>query len=135
MNVRLMEAIYLHRGISQTAVVNDEPDTVTLPRDQLATAFRVVFEKYFDEEWYLKNNKDVKAAMDDGQVSNALGHYLNIGIYEGRLPCSVLIDEEDYLTRHSDVAAAVESGGFESAAHHFYSTGFGEGRFFRLADS
>jgi len=58
------------------------------------------YQGYWDPEYYLGHNPDVKAAGVD-----PLGHYNEFGWHEGRDPSS-LFDTSDYLSQYSDVAAA-----------------------------
>src|SRR5882757_9167118 len=56
--------------------------------------------EFFDAEWYLTANPDVRSAGLD-----PVRHYLDFGAGEGKKPGPVF-DGEEYLAAHADVAAA-----------------------------
>jgi glycosyltransferase involved in cell wall biosynthesis len=69
----------------------------------------------FDEKWYLEQNPDVKKSG-----INALEHYMNYGVVEGRAPA---FDGEWYLINYPDVA---KSG--MNPLEHYKKYGKAEGR-------
>ena len=82
----------------------------------------------FDENFYLSNNPDVKAAVDAGAFSSGLQHFQQNGLAEGRVLVSPFYDEEFYLQTNPDVAAAVDEGALSSGLQHFIDFGEAEGR-------
>lgn len=86
----------------------------------------------FDEDFYLENNRDVARAIDRDEFDgNALDHFLEFGLKEGRSPnadIASIFDEQRYLEANDDVAAAVEEGTFANGLEHFLAFGDEEGR-------
>lgn len=82
----------------------------------------------FDENYYLANNPDVKAAVDAGNFSSGLQHFQQTGLAEGRVLVSPYYDEQFYLRANPDVAAAVAAGGLRSGLQHYIQNGETEGR-------
>ncbi|QDZ38658.1 hypothetical protein FRE64_01085 [Euhalothece natronophila Z-M001] len=87
-------------------------------------------QRFFDEDYYLNNNEDVRDAVNDGVVASGLTHFLQNGVAEGRAPNSLLNDfaPEDYLDAYPDVADAIDDGFIDSALEHFLAFGAAEGR-------
>lgn len=81
-----------------------------------------------DEEWYLSEYPDVRAAVQAGQFKSAADHYRNNGFKEKRLPAKPKVDEDYYLRSNADVANAVRSGQFKSGYEHYIKFGHLEGR-------
>ena len=81
----------------------------------------------FSSSFYLSNNQDVAAAVEDGSLSSALEHFEKFGEAEGRDP-SPLFDSSFYRANNQDVVDAVEDGSLSSALEHFEKYGIGEGR-------
>lgn len=81
--------------------------------------------KFFDEEWYLARNPDVRDAIDGTDIT-ALQHFELHGMHEGRSP-SPLFDNSYYLENNTDVAEAI-AGTNISAYQHFELFGHSEGR-------
>jgi glycosyltransferase involved in cell wall biosynthesis/SAM-dependent methyltransferase len=78
--------------------------------------------EFFDAEWYLTANPDVRSAgLDPAR------HYLDFGASEGKKPGPVF-DGEEYLASHADVAAA----GINPLVHYL-RFGRAEGRPLRAA--
>jgi len=82
----------------------------------------------FDEESYLKENPDVRDAVNRGEIENGRFHYIGFGYFEGRRGGMATVDESWYLRQYPDVANAVKNGQIKSATRHFDSIGGGEGR-------
>ena len=110
-----------------------EGPKITLPRDVLADVLARAFGAVVDEEWYLERYPDVAGAVSRGVVGSGADHYVQAGIYEGRMPYRVALDNAGYLETHPDVLASIREGAFRSALDHFVQVGFGEGRTFALA--
>ena len=106
---------------------------VQLPRDLLGDLFMTVFGQAVDEDWYLDRYPDVADAVGRGMLGSGADHYLQAGIYEGRMPYRVRLDSADYLETHPDVESSIQEGAFRSALDHFVRAGFAEGRAFTLA--
>jgi hypothetical protein len=81
-----------------------------------------------DEAWYLSQNQDVAAAVQEGTIASARDHFVNEGYFEGRLPFPLVVDEEWYLATYPDVADGVGKGIIASAEQHFRYDGHREGR-------
>src|SRR6266446_4201030 len=64
----------------------------------------------FDEEWYLSQYPDVRAAIQSGLLKSAFEHYRRRGILEKRLPSKPVVNEAWYLEAYPDVAQAVREG-------------------------
>jgi len=83
----------------------------------------------WDEEGYLAENPDVKAAIDSGLVSSGFEHWRRTGALEGRtlgvgsLGVPPSWDEEAYLSSRPDVKRAVERGSFKSGLEHWQKHG------------
>lgn len=80
---------------------------------------------FFNEQWYLARNPDVKEAVEQGGIT-AEQHFEQYGVHEGRSP-SPLFDSAYYLQQNPDVADAVEAGDI-TAYQHFEMWGHTEGR-------
>lgn len=82
----------------------------------------------FDENYYLANNPDVKAAVDAGTFTSGLQHFQQIGLAEGRVLVSPYYDEQFYLRANPDVATSVSNGTFKSGLQHYIQVGEAERR-------
>ena len=84
--------------------------------------------RFFDEEFYLSNNPDVKNAVENNTFDSGFDHFLAFGIRENRAPSQALtsFSEEAYLEENPDVQEAVDNGIFESGLEHFLSFGVNE---------
>ncbi|HIK49559.1 MAG TPA: hypothetical protein IGS17_01345, partial [Oscillatoriales cyanobacterium M59_W2019_021] len=80
----------------------------------------------FDAEFYLANNPDVAAAVENRRT-NALQHFQEFGQFEGRDP-SVFFNTQFYLNRNQDVAGEISRGTVKSAIAHYLQFGQFEGR-------
>ncbi|MCT7961168.1 Ig-like domain-containing protein [Laspinema sp. D1] len=83
--------------------------------------------RFFDADYYLAQNTDVAAAVENGSFFSAAQHFSLFGFAEGRAPSKIFA--ETYLTQNPDVADAVTTGAFTSGFAHFIKFGFAEGRF------
>lgn len=81
--------------------------------------------EFFDEQYYLNQNSDVKDAVSSGALPSGYQHFLQFGITEGRNP-SILYDEEFYLANNAAVNQAVTDGLFDSGLQHFLLFGADE---------
>lgn len=82
----------------------------------------------FNEDYYLANYPDVRAAVQARVFSSGLDHFQKAGIAEGRNLISPSFDEATYLGKYPDVAEAVRNGTFKSGVQHFVLFGEIEGR-------
>ena len=96
-------------------------------RRRLKTLFGLVGAKV-DEEWYLSQYPDVRAAVQAGRVKSASSHYRRSGYAKKCLPSKPVVDEAWYLQTYPDVAAAIREGRETSAYDHFVKHGYREGR-------
>lgn len=87
----------------------------------------MVASSLFDPEFYLKQNPDVAAAVQNGWMT-ALSHFEQYGMTEDRSPFS-LFNAQYYLAQNADVAQAVGQG-YMSAVQHFMQYGSNEIRDF-----
>lgn len=78
--------------------------------------------KYFDTQYYLQMNNDVKQAITNGQFANAEDHYLKHGEREGRNP-NAFFNVNYYLSQNSDVKTAFTKNANFSAYQHFLDSG------------
>ena len=83
--------------------------------------------QFLDEGYYLSQNPDIAAAIDNGQFSSGFDHFIQFGLAEGRNSNS-LFNEQAYLVANSDVANAVDDGLIDSGLRHFLLFGHLEGR-------
>jgi hypothetical protein len=82
----------------------------------------------FDEEWYLSQYPEVRAAIQSGLLKSGLEHYRQHGVWEKRLPAKPVVNEAWYLRVYPDVAQAIREGRETSAYDHFVKQGYCEGR-------
>lgn len=82
---------------------------------------------FFNAEWYLSNNPDVREAVEAGSV-DARTHFELHGRSEGRSP-SPAFDPAYYLDKNPDVQTAVDQG-LATAYDHFLLHGQSEARAF-----
>jgi hypothetical protein len=82
----------------------------------------------FDEEWYLSQYPDVRAAVQSGHLKSGFEHYRHQGILEKRLPAKPVVNEAWYLRVYPEVAQAIREGRETSAYDHFVGKGYREGR-------
>jgi hypothetical protein len=102
---------------------------VTLSYDDLLKVLRMLIAGIkVDEAWYLAQNQDVAAAIQAGTIASAQQHFVDNGIFEGRLPFPIAVDERWYLLQHPDVAANIRRGIVASGQRHFEDDGYQEGR-------
>ena len=76
----------------------------------------------FSETFYLENNPDIRAALEEGLIPSAQWHFENFGWQEGRNP-SPFFDVNFYLEQNPDVD---EAG--VNPLEHFNEFGWQEGR-------
>ncbi len=79
----------------------------------------------YDQHFYLTNNPDVAAAVQQGVITG-YDHFIYNGQYEGRQG-SAAFNEQAYLQANQDVAVAVQQG-WITGTQHFLLYGQYEGR-------
>lgn len=105
------------------------PDVIKLEKDVFIDLIkRLLCAVHVDEEWYLRDNADVEAAIAAGTFRSAKHHFVQDGYFEGRRPCPVKVDDEWYKREYPDIAEAIELGDIGSAQEHFEAFGHREGR-------
>jgi hypothetical protein len=82
-----------------------------------------------DIDWYVFAYPDAQEAIRAGIYRDAMGHYLTVGIRDGRLPTEPDVDEKWYRERYPDVAKAIRHGIIADAKQHYARWGYREGRF------
>lgn len=90
----------------------------TIISKEARAALSDIIGSYFDSGWYLKTYPEAKISITSGQFSNALEHYLEIGINEKKSPNSDF-DEINYLSSDEEARIAVEQGEFKCGYHYF----------------
>ena len=79
-----------------------------------------------DEDWYLATFPQAKREIEAGLYSDAIEHYLRVGMRQ--LPLEPVVNEKFYLERYPDVSQAINEGKVESAEQHYMACGYREGR-------
>ena len=119
----------LLRSLKATKATMDTATEVTVPTKLLKLLIKIAIAHCdFDEEDYLRLNRDVRDALRHGDIESGHAHFAGYGYFEGRKGGMSKVDEDWYLKRYPDVAAAVRNGHVQSASQHFHSIGGGEGR-------
>lgn len=113
----------------QVSGVNGDCDVDEFTQDILLKNEKDGFGVMFNEEYYLKMNPDVAAAVKKGDYPNGKAHYDAYGKKEGRRAYPQLpleFNEGSYLTNNKDVAAAVKKGDYVCGAEHWMMYGWNE---------
>jgi hypothetical protein len=82
----------------------------------------------FKEDWYLATYPDVALQVRMGSFESGLDHFLQQGLWNGRLGRPMQVDEAWYAGFYSDVGLALANEDFADATKHFEEHGFVEGR-------
>ncbi|KXV73331.1 hypothetical protein AD936_03875, partial [Gluconobacter japonicus] len=83
--------------------------------------------RFFDEEWYLRQNPDVRDGISYGVFSCGFLHYCESG-FRSRSP-HWLFSETEYFTRNTDLSLPVLiSQGFSNGYDHYLTDGEQEQR-------
>lgn len=69
----------------------------------------LTLEDLFNEDFYLAQNIDVATAVEAGEFSSGLEHFIEFGQFESRQP-NPLFDPSYYRSGNTGVAAAIEQG-------------------------
>lgn len=108
--------------------INIKRDSVTISSQVFGMLLRAVFSEHFNVSWYRATYPDVAEAVDRGDISSELTHFVEGGFKEGRMPCSFAVDEEWYKHTYRDIASAIETGTIACGHVHYNQSGYGEGR-------
>lgn len=114
--------------LNKSVAINEERDSVSIPKKLFLLLLRAAFAETFDVRWYRATYPDVAEAVDKGEIVSELDHFVEGGYWEGRMPCSYAVNEEWYKRHYSDVNEAIEAGDIASAHLHYNKSGHFEGR-------
>ena len=127
MYVPHFEAILKNIGISRQDF--DEASSIKIPSALLRFLLQVVVAGGdFNKDGYLKANKDISDAVQNGSLANPQLHYIQFGFFEGRTGATPAVNEGWYKKAYEDVGDAVRAGTLTSASEHFIIQGAAEGR-------
>lgn len=105
-----------------------------VPHDPLRTAFAAAPRHQrrledalavFDEAHYLNTNADVAAVARLQGTGSGLGHFINHGFHEGRMP--LRFDPAWYCQHYPSAAFEVASGDYATPIDHYIAVGRGRG--------
>lgn len=112
----------LHSQLLQAMSQTD--DLVLIKRELMMFLVKtILYYSEFDVDYYVEQNLDLKQLIDDTDCFDALHHFLNHGIFEGR-EFSLTCDNKYYIAQNPDIVP--EFG--EDSSSHFRSHGRYEGR-------
>lgn len=103
-----------------TAIPETGPFASFLAQPDAGNRLRVSW--YFDPHWYLDSYPQVAAAVETGQVTSALHHFLTT-TEPGAFRALEWFEESYYRALYPDIASAIEGGQFRSAYDHFVRYG------------
>jgi len=127
MYIPRFDLVLHHLNLSQQKY--EEASSVTIPAALLRFLLQLVLlETDFNEEGYLKENRDISDAVNSGHIESPRLHYIGTGYFEGRRGATPKVDEAWYLKNFPDVAVAVRAGVVASARDHFEAVGAAEFR-------
>jgi len=116
------------RGLGVDRATFERSSRIMVPKEMFRLLLHMAVANCgFDEAGYLRDNPDVAAAVQSGEVDDAWSHYIGFGYFEGRTGTPA-VDEAWYLKTYADVAEAVRRGKVRSAKEHYNSVGAPEGR-------
>lgn len=116
------------RGLGVDRATFERSSRIMVPKEMFRLLLHMAVANCgFDEAGYLRDNPDVAAAVQSGEVADAWSHYIGFGYFEGRTGTPA-VDEAWYLKTYADVAEAVRRGKVRSAKEHYNSVGAPEGR-------
>lgn len=118
--------IALASGFKPASLADNEKVSIS-PRLMKFLMLGWLINQHFDEEAYLKANRDVAEAIQNGKIESGWTHYLTTGYFEGRSPGTRYVDLKFYRRAYPDVALA-ERKGQTTAAEHYAVAGRAEGR-------
>jgi hypothetical protein len=88
----------------------------------------------FDDDFYLSTYQDIRAAHEDGGITDLRMHFIERGYFEGRLGADPKVDEDFYKETYPDVATAIANSEVKSGVDHYMRAGASEGRFANSED-
>jgi len=98
------------------------------PRLPVHLLRRIAAAMPFDESFYLTAYGDVAEAHGRGDIGDLHQHYIEAGLFEGRMGADPGVDADYYLAANPDVGRAISAGQIASAAEHYLRRGAAEGR-------
>jgi hypothetical protein len=105
------------------------PQAVEVPVRFLELLMRCVLVGVaFDEIAYLRENADLRTAVQAGRVRSPRLQFINEGYFRGRRGGAPVVDEGWYLRRYPDAAHAFATGQVASATAHYHEIGMFEWR-------
>ncbi len=102
--------------------------TVALTICSAPLAIAENYTREFDEQEYLRQNRDVAELVRQGKFNSGYEHYTKYGQYENRRGAFKTFNEQEYLRQNPDVAAAIRRGEFKSGYDHYLKQGQYENR-------
>ena len=94
----------------------------------MTQVLKTVIEISVDADWYLSTYPDAKKDIEAGIYTDALDHYLRVGIREGRFALEPVVSEDFYRSLYPDVDQAINDGVVQSAQQHYTTWGYRERR-------
>ncbi len=82
----------------------------------------------FDEESYVTENLDIRAALKTAALDDPSIHFVKWGYFEGRAGGTPRVDEDWYNSKYPDVASAIVNKEIPSAQYHYFEQGSHEWR-------
>ncbi|MGB3508607.1 MAG: hypothetical protein WBA93_05085 [Microcoleaceae cyanobacterium] len=86
------------------------------------------YTREFDEQGYLRQNRDVAELIRLGKFNSAYDHYVRQGQYQNRRGAYKTFNEQEYLRQNPDVVKAIRRGEFSSGYDHYLKYGQYENR-------
>jgi hypothetical protein len=94
----------------------------------MTQVLKTIIEISVDADWYLSAYPDAKKDIAAGIYTDALDHYLRVGIREGRFALEPVVSEDFYRSLYPDVDQAISDGLVQSAQQHYTMWGYRERR-------
>lgn len=123
-----VEAGIFDSGLDHFLSFGIEQDEVQARIAEGGTGYR-----FYNEQFYLNNNPDVQAAVNNGTFDSGLEHFIEFGLDEGLAggrgaPSEALsfFNETSYLEQNPDVDKAIQQGVLDSGLEHFVRFGVNE---------
>jgi hypothetical protein len=82
----------------------------------------------FDSDYYRLAYPDIAILYAAGEIEDFFVHFVEVGCFDGRLPCESNFEELFYLERYPDIREAVLRGQFRTGFEHYINCGRDEGR-------
>jgi hypothetical protein len=120
-------AILRSIGLSRDEV--NKRDRVEIPTSLLKFLLQLAAaQSDLDEERYMKENRDVRIAVQKAQIASGLLHYIGYGYFEDRQGVTPTVDEDWYRNKYPDIDGALRDGIVGSPSEHFLLAGAKECR-------